>query len=578
MGDYANSNGNTMEIVEAGHRIRDGGFESLPSSVVDTGEVYDCVVVGGGISGLAAALFFQRLGGKGRSCLVVDNHPIFGGEAKRNEFVVDGQRLIAHQGSAFYPVPFPHSFIGRFYDSIGLKSPRLDYQSWGGANPAMNLPTTPYPDTGSNYGFYFGAKFGRKPGMWLVDPWGKNLEAAPIPEKTKVELLRWRKGGMAFQRPQYFGDPISRRLDTITLEDHIMERCGISRETVRDYLSPVEGGGYGIGADALSAYTDYAADMLHPMDDSDETGSQMFPGGNTGFARLITKTLLPESISGPHTVEGVCRGKVNFSDLDRAGSRTRIRLRSTAVWVKHEGEPSKSEFVNVVYTQGGKLYQVRARTVVMAGGSWTTKHVVRDLPESQRAAYGEFLRSPCLMINVAVRNWQFLYKLGMSGCRWFEGLGNYMEVRKLATFGTASPTIGPDSPVVLTIKVVYSYPGMAAADQGHRARGELLSTPFRDYEQQLREQFTQMFAGSGFDARRDIAGIVLNRWGHAYLNPQPGFFFGRNGQPAPSEVLRAAPFGRIEFANTDLSGIMDHRCSILEANRAVEQLLDTVVD
>ena len=87
----------------------------------------------------------------------------------------------------------------------------------------------------------------------------------------------------------------------------------------------------------------------------------------------------------------------------------------------------------------------------------------------------------------------------------------------------------------------------------------------------------EMFANSGFDARRDIAGIVLNRWGHAYLNPQPGFFFGTDGKPASRDVLRATPFGRIAFANTDLAGIMDHRCSIIEAHRAVEQLLDQVI-
>jgi spermidine dehydrogenase len=101
----------------------------------------------------------------------------------------------------------------------------------------------------------------------------------------------------------------------------------------------------------------------------------------------------------------------------------------------------------------------------------------------------------------------------------------------------------------------------------------MLSTSFRDYERQIRQLFTDMFAGSGFDAQRDIAGIVLNRWGHAYLSPQPGFFFGLNGQPAAREILRKAPFGRIAFANTDLAGAMDHRYSILEAQRAVAQLL-----
>ena len=100
----------------------------------------------------------------------------------------------------------------------------------------------------------------------------------------------------------------------------------------------------------------------------------------------------------------------------------------------------------------------------------------------------------------------------------------------------------------------------------------MLATSFREYEERIREQFTEMFGSAGFDARKDIAGIILNRWGHAYLSPQPGFFFGKDGKPAPREVLRRAPFGRIAFANTDLAGAMDHRFSILEAQRAVAQL------
>jgi spermidine dehydrogenase len=213
----------------------------------------------------------------------------------------------------------------------------------------------------------------------------------------------------------------------------------------------------------------------------------------------------------------------------------------------------------------------------MAGGCWTTKHIVKDLPQTQREAYAQFYRSPCMMVNVAVRNWRFLYKLGMSGCRWFEGLGNYMEVRKLALTGVEDRTIGPDSPIVLSLKVLYSYPGAQTQEQGNRGRAEMLGTSFRDYEQQVREQFSEMFARAGFDALRDIAGIILNRWGHAYLSPQPGFFFGRDGQPAPREILRSAPFGRVAFANTDLAGAMDHRYSILEAKRAVGQLLDQVL-
>jgi spermidine dehydrogenase len=183
-----------------------------------------------------------------------------------------------------------------------------------------------------------------------------------------------------------------------------------------------------------------------------------------------------------------------------------------------------------------------------------------------------------MMANVAVRNWRFLAKMGITGCRWFgESVGNYFELRRLALVGDTPPTIRPDSPVVLTLKVLYSHPGLSTEDQGNQGRMELITTSFRDYEQRIRQQLTDMFSAAGFNPQRDIAGIILNRWGHAYLSPQPGFFFGKDGKPAPREVLRSAPFGRIAFANTDLVGAMDHRFSILEADRAVRQLLEQVI-
>jgi spermidine dehydrogenase len=584
VGEYSASNGNTLQVLRAGHSIRDGLYDPLPKDIIDTGEMYDCVIIGGGISGLAAALFFQRQAGTEMKCLVLENHPIFGGEAKQNEFLVDGKRLIAHQGSAIYQLQYPFSFLAHFYDSIGLKAPKLTYQKWGGAQPELVLSRTPYEAAGlerGQYGFWFGAGFGQKPGMWLIDPLGKSLEGAPISQRTRVEWLRWLKGQPLeehkFEHPKVEGDATSRYLDSITLEQHYMERFGLSRETVRTLLSPVEGGGSGLGPDALSAYSDYAYEMLHPLADETSGTDQMFPGGNTTIARLLVKSLIPAAIDGPEAPEGVCRNDVNFSALDSQEGRSRIRLSSTVVAVQHDAEPGKANSVTVVYLKGDKLYRVKARSAVMAGGSWTTKHIVKDLPSTHRDAYAQFYRSPCLMANVAVRNWRFLYKMGISGCRWFEGVGNYMEVRKLALTGIEDPTVGPDSPIVLSLKVLYSYPGYSTEEQGNRGRAEMMRTSFREYETRIRAQFTEMFAGTGFDAQRDIAGIILNRWGHAYLSPQPGFFFGRDGKPAPREILRNAPFGGIAFANTDLAGAMDHRYSILEAKRAVEQLLDQVL-
>jgi spermidine dehydrogenase len=584
VGEYGVSNGNTLDVLTAGHKMRDGAYSPLPADTVDTGETYDCVIVGGGISGLAAALFFQRQAGPGKSCLIIENHPIFGGEAKQNEFDVDGKRLVAHQGSAIYLVPYPHSFIARFYESIGLHTPKFQYQTWKGPGPAMTLGRTPYDAAGlshGQYGFWFGAKFGQTPGMWLLDPVGKEMQGAPVAESTRKELQRWFSGKAAsssrFEPPRYEGDEISRRLDAISLEQHYVERYGLSQETIRTFLSPVEGGGSGLGPDALSAYCDYAADLLHPFDDGSGETVQMFPGGNTTIARLLVKTLIPASMEGPQTVEAVSRNSVRFASLDSPGEPARIRLSSTVVSVHHDGDPAKADFLSIAYAKDGKVYRIKARSAVMAGGSWTTKHIVTDLPAEYRNAYTRFYRSPCMMASVALRNWRFLHKMGISGCRWFEGVGNYMDVRRQAVVGAGDATVSPDSPVVLSVKVLYSYPGLSTEDQGHRGRAEMLGTSFRDYEQRIREHFTAMFAAAGFDAKRDIAGIVLNRWGHAYLNPQPGFFFGTEGRAAPRETLRSAPFGRIAFANTDLAGAMDHRYSILEAQRAVNQLLDQVL-
>ena len=572
-------------MLAAGHRIRDGEFERLPNEIVDTGEVFDCVVVGGGISGLAAALFFLRKSGKNRSCLVLDNHPVFGGEAKRNEFVVDGHRLMAHQGSAVFFVQYPHSFLGRFYDSIGLKTPKLQYQKWAGPAKEMALSKTPYDMVGlepATYGLYFGAKFGQKDGTWLIDPWGKKLEGAPISETARNELLKWRAGpaeagpAKKEKRPQYFGDEISRYLDSITLEEHMMRRFGISRETIRTFLSPVEGGGSGLGPDVLSAYADYAADLLHPLQ-SDDT-DQMFPGGNTGIARLMAKTLIPKSIAGDDSMEAVCRNEINFGALDQPNSPARIRLNSTAVWVKHDGDPDKSESVSIRLYAGRE--NISGKGAHGCHGRRWLDHQAHCSRSSTSAAAG--LR-PVLPLSVhdgecGPTELAFSLQDGDHRVSLVRGRGQL--------YGGAEDRIGGSG-------LANDQPGFSGgasaegfvflsrvADRRSGAPG-----PRRDAGNSFqrirtansRAVYQPCSAAPGFDARRDIAGIILNRWGHAYLNPQPGFFFGKDGKPAPGEVLRATPFGRIAFANTDLAGIMDHRCSILEAERAVGQLLEQVL-
>ena len=439
-GDYATANGNTHAVMTAGHGIRDGLYAGQLKNAQATGETFDCVVVGGGISGLAAAHLFSEKTGRSKRCLVLEDHSIFGGEARRNEFMVDGHRLMAGQGSATYFPSLPSSLTQRFYESIGFDGKPLEYQKWGGGQPELDVNTLPYARGSKNSGMFFGARFGHPEGFWLYDAWGKKLAGAPVSEATRQQLLRARAGNQTFAPPKVDGDEISRALDRITLEEHLMQRDGLTREFIRAYM-PVAADWAGSSADENSAYAYYAPEVLFPW--KNEVGEQIFPGGNTGIARFIVKAMIPEAMPGPNTLAGMCLGPVDFTKLDREGQPVRIRLGATVADVRHEGDG-----VRVSYAVDGKLHTVHAKSVVMSAG-WTTARTISDLPDNYRAAYQQFYRMPCAVINVAIRNWRFMAKMGITECQCFEGSTPGSQSAKSRYAGTfrprSLPTIQPCS-------------------------------------------------------------------------------------------------------------------------------------
>lgn len=580
-GDYARSNGNTWNVVQAAHAMRDGRYAEAVD-VTDTGEVYDVVVVGGGFAGLGAAHRTMQLSGGRKTCLVLDNHPMFGGEAKRNEFLVDGVRLLAPQGSNEFVLPGTGQPVAEeVWRDLGL--PReFAYSELSAAGKALETSRSNYifhlwADTFESHGFFI---FDEK--RWVTNPWGRDLSGMPWSPFLKAEMLRWRRDPGRYDHG-HDGTGLERWLDSMSYEQYLTRIMRLPREVAR-YADPVLAAAGGLGSDATSACMAWGFGMPgfqgvqphHAADNGYALGAlnsrvHRFPGGNEAILRAFVKRLIPDAIPGSDFGE-MHNSAVKQAALDRAGGKTRIRLPATATAVKHEGSPDSARHVAVTYLKDGRLYKLRARGVVMACGSWTAKHVVHDLPREHRDAMDCFYRSPMLVINVALTNWRPLYRLGYTAASWRDGrLGFSFNLSPPMQVGGYRPAFDPDQPAVLTCYVPFIRVGMPVARQGAAGRAELLSTTYREYERIVRAQLIEMLSGQGFDVRRDIAGIILNRWGHAYVNPYPGFYFGRDGKPAPSDVVRS-PFGRIAFGHSELRGHQNWNGAVEEGRRAAEQI------
>jgi spermidine dehydrogenase len=262
---------------------------------------------------------------------------------------------------------------------------------------------------------------------------------------------------------------------------------------------------------------------------------------------------------------------IDFAALDAAHASMRIRLNATVLRVRHTGADANR--VEVIYEQGGKLFKSNASSVVMASGGWINKHLLTDMPDDLRAAYAQFGYAPALIVNVALRQWRFLYDLGVTACRWFDdadGFGYCCNIRQNMVTSQHAPPLHPDKPAVLTFYMGLSVPGLPAATQGMAARARLLNTAYADYEVRIRRQMVRLFGDLGFKPDRDIAAIVLNRWGHARLIEPPGFHYGVDGKPSPLERVRLG-YGRIAIGHSELNGAQHWGSALEYGTKAGEQ-------
>ncbi len=128
----------------------------------------------------------------------------------------------------------------------------------------------------------------------------------------------------------------------------------------------------------------------------------------------------------------------------------------------------------------------------------------------------------------------------------------------------------------MTFYVPFLRPGLPIEAQGPAGRAELYGTSYADFERQIVTHMQRLFGNAGFKAQRDIAGIVLNRWGHALCSLPSGFYFGKNGKPSPLRVLRER-FGRIAFGYSELHNAQQRwEHAVAEGKRALTQILEVL--
>ena len=534
--------GNTSDVFDAGHAVRDGIYDDPNIAAEDTGEVFDLVVVGGGFSGLAAAYYFNQAKDGQRKVLVLENHQVFGGNARRDEFTVKGQTLYGPQGS-IVAQDLPPAFAATPPVENIFQELKID------------LEKIRVPQEASAFSVFWDQKSHGVPPRWYA-----NVFAAPLPATVKKDFLAFIESIMPFYGKSNWKADLE-RLDKHTFKDYVeKERSwdpGLFHLMLPDLASFF---GFPDKVSAAAVYSQYGGGPR---------ALYSFTGGNSGFLRHLVKHLVPKAISGGESTEEIINGPVNFAGLDQKDSPVRIRLRSTAVRVEHEGKPDQSKLVRVTFSREGKLYRLRAAAVIMAGGGYISQYVVRDLPVEKREAFGKFKYVPVLWINVALNNSRALDKSGANFLSTYhDGFGVMLAFyEKMKAAGTAR-RLDPNRPNVVGMGVPKFYLGMSTKEQALNGRLEMQGTSFREYERKIRQELVRLLGPWGFDPRQDIEAIAISRWGHhGYVFPYPGFFTDGAVEAAKK------PYGRIAFAHTDLERFSHMMGAIGQGHRAVQDIL-----
>ena len=583
---------------EVAHRLRDQHGWDLAGAALNTSEEYDLVVVGGGISGLSAAHFFLKRLHSNARVLILDNHDDFGGHAKRNEFRYADRLLALNGGTLNIESPLRYNLPAREL----LRDIGIDLDRYVAAN-AKNR--TLYESLGLKEAYFFDR-----------ETWGRDrLVLGAADERTGFEasfLAASPLSAAARRDLKRLYDPA--QPDYLQGLSEADKKLRLARMSYRDYLRqvakvdpslewfflPATQGWYCAGPDAtpaLFAWNDglpgFAGLHLTPPPDgtlADLPGGQHgrqrmeggggeihFPDGNATVARLLVRSLIPEAVPGS-TMEDVGAAEVRYGLLDRPNQPARIRLESTVVHVAHDGEPARAQAVEIAYVRGGATYRVRARSCIMACWNMFIPYLVPTLPPAQKDALAFNVKRPIVYTSVALRNWRSFAKLGVSDVYTPGMYHTNVSLTEAASLGELRHPESPDEPIALHLERTPCAPGLPIKEQHRAGRAELLATSFDTFERNIREQLVRVLGPGGFDPAADIVAITVNRWPHGYAysynslyDPLEWVFSSSNDRP---NVKARQPFGLISIANSDAAASSHTDAAILEAWRAVIEVLD----
>lgn len=551
-----------------------------PSKYEKLDEEYDLVIVGAGISGLATAWFYQKKMGSDARILLLDNHDDFGGHAKRNEFHQDGRLLLGIGGSVNLDNPQDYSEISRnLLNDLGVDldsmAANID-DNYPLSNPsANNALAIPGPD---------GHVITK--GNWVDTMQGvgdikSTIESLPLAESEQQKLIQFLGG-----KHDYLDDLSLREkynyIQSTSYSEFLTKKVGIDEDTATIFYSMirlifcVDGKNVSFieaistGAPGLQSVGSVAKILRYLMLKLDNSESLYFPDGNSTVPRLLVKKLIPAVTAGRTDFENISTSYFNYKMLDRNDNSVRLRLNSTVVGARENGDGS----VEVDYVKNGDAMRVKGNHCILACYNSIIPYLCPELPDAQKEGIRYAEKAPLVLANIHLNDGIAFSKIGASLISCPMDPFDVITVAPPTITGGHQPPQTPNDPMVLFllgIPKVKSTGSETSRELFKIGRHVVYSTSFATYEKQIRDQLQAVLGDYGFNHETDIKAITLNRWPHGYAYEYMALYDPEweEGQ-APHEIGRAQ-FGKISIANSDSEAYAYVNAAIDSAWRAVEE-------